>query len=261
MIDQKTRSWTAPKTAVRLRLEVRGDGLMGYVDGQPAFSSPLNIPADFELGWVGLTAFNAEKGKGQVALERASAGPLAARLALLPVLKDETETDALLAVLQPESMQLSDLLPRWFRVNSEGVLVNQAGVDEKLLRLFARYYRVRLMPIVEVPADTILTGDELQKAADQYKVDGFVLLFNSLPNKAWFDRIETDLSAAKLKILAIALSADSTKSQIRSLAAGSDLLMGSEDAQDILCIPWIGADGKHAPLSGLPNNKPVHWGP
>jgi len=258
LLDTKTSSWNEPKTAVRLRLEVRGNGLMGYVDGQPAFSTPLTIPSsDYELGWVGLSTYSAERGKAEALLERASAGPLAMRLALLPGAQSESESDALLGVLRPEITLLTDLAPHWFRVNAEGAWSNQIGNDEKLLLLFARYYRIRLMPVVEVAADAKLSGGELISAAEKHKADGFVLLFDSLPDTAWFTRLEAELGACNLKILAMALNADQSKASVRSLAAGSDLLLGAEDIQDMLYQPWTGKDGKHQPLSELPANKPV----
>jgi len=103
----------------------------------------------------------------------------------------------------------------------------------------------------------MLSGGELLSAAEKHKTDGFVLLFDSLPDAAWFTRVEAELGASNLKILALAINADRSKASVRSLAAGSDLLLGAEDVQEMLCRPWTGSDGKHQPLSELPANKPA----
>ncbi|MCX7010047.1 MAG: hypothetical protein NTY53_22880, partial [Kiritimatiellaeota bacterium] len=249
--------WTEPKTSVRLRLEVRGDGVMGYIDGQPAFSSPMELPNDFELGWVGMANFSADRGKAQSLLERASAGPLAPRLLSLSGSKDEAELDASLAAIRPEINHLSDLAPQWFHIGADSAWQATFGKEEQMLRLFARYYRVRLMPTVTVDPGAQLHADDLISSAAKYKVDGFILVYPVLPNAAWFDALEHALGASNIKILVVAMEPDKGIGRIRGIAAGGDLLSTSaEVTQEAVLQAWT-RDGGHKPLSELPPAKPA----
>lgn len=257
IVDQRTRPWAEPKTSIRLRLEVRGDGVMGYIDGQPAFSSPLELPGDFELGWVGMATFGTERGKSQAILERASAGPLAPRLLSLSGLKDDAALDAALAAIRPEINHITDLSPQWFKIGVDGAWQNLFGKEEQMLRLFARYYRVRLMPAVSVEPGAQLRADDLISNAAKYKVDGFVLIYPVLPDAAWFDALERALGASNIKILVVAMEAEKGIGRMRGVAAGGDLLStSSEVTQETLLQVWS-REGAHKPLNELPPAKPA----
>lgn len=257
ILDQKTRAWTDPKTLIRLRLEVRGDGMMGYIDGQPAFSSPMELPHDFELGWIGFAAYSPERGKAQVLLDRASAGPLAPRVLALPRFKSDEEVDTALAAIRPEVNRISDLAPAWFRIVADGSWQATLGSDEPLLRLFARYYRVRLLPIVTVDGGATVNAEDLLKAASRYNVDGFVLSFPVLPDAKWFENAEGVLGASNIKVIAVALDSEKGIGQMRGIAAGADLLSAAaEGAQETLVHPWT-REGTHKSLNEYPTAKPV----
>jgi len=255
LVNSKSRAWAEPKDNVRLRLEVRGEGLVGFVDGQPAFGSPLEIPPEFGLGWIGISIYSPTRGKAQAILSRTSAGPLASRIALLPSIGNEAELDAALATLRPEIFHISDISPRWFRVNADGSWVNTINTDEKLLRLFSRYYHLRVMPVVDVLSNDDINGRELIELSIKHKLDGFILQFENMPDKKWFEVIERNLEGAGLKILAVELQSDGEKGNVRGIADGSDLLMGVEGGLEILVHPWISKDGEHKPISDLPREK------
>jgi tetratricopeptide (TPR) repeat protein/peptidoglycan/xylan/chitin deacetylase (PgdA/CDA1 family) len=257
IVDQRTKAWTEPKGMVRLRLEVRGDGVMGYVDGQPAFTSPLELPDDFELGWVGMAAFAADRGKAQAILERACAGPLAPRILQLSAFKDEATIDANLAVVRPEINYITDISPPWFRTGADGSWTPMLGKEEQLLRLFARYYRVRLMPTVMVDAANALRAEDLLNYAAKFKLDGFVLLCQTLPDATWFDNMERSLGAANLKVLVASMDVSKDTGHMRGLASGTDLLSTSPEATQEAVLQKWGRDGSHKPLTELPPAKPA----
>jgi hypothetical protein len=230
---------------------------MGYIDGQPAFNSPLELPRDFELGWVGMATFSSDRGKAQAILERASAGPLAPRVLSLSALKDEAELDASLAVIRPEINRITDIAPQWFRIGTDGNWAAALGKEEQLLRLFARYYRVRLMPTVMVEPGAQLRPDDLVANAAKYKLDGFVLVYPVLPDAAWFEAMEHALGATNIKVLVVSLETDKGTGRMRGVAAGADLLSTSaEPTQEALLQVW-GRDGAHKPLTELPAAKPA----
>jgi peptidoglycan/xylan/chitin deacetylase (PgdA/CDA1 family) len=257
LTEQRTKTWTESKDPIRLRLEVRGDGIMGYANDQPAFASPMEVPPDFELGWVGLAINHTERGKAHAIFTRLSAGPLPPRIVVLPAFSGETDLDAKLNLLRQEINHVSDLAPRWFQLNTNGALVAQLGSDAKLLELFARYYRVRLLPVVDVVPGATLSADALIAQAAKNKLDGFVLFFAVMPPAAELAALDRALGSASLKVLAVAVDPDKNTGRIRSLAASSDLLPGAESEQDILVLPWIGKDGAHKLLNDLPTEKPA----
>ena len=257
LAEQRTKGWAEPKEPVRLRLEVRGDGIMGYVDGQPAFASPMEVPPDFDLGWVGLAVSHVERGKAQAVFTRISAGQLPPRIILLPSFANETEADTKLNILRQEINHVSDLAPRWFRMNTDGSLVNQQGSDAKLLQLFARYYRVRLLPVVEVAPGAVLSADALIAQAAKGRLDGFVLLFSVLPSSAELEALDRALVTANIKVLALTIDTDKNTGKARNLEASSDLIAGMESEQSVIVQSWSGKDGIHKLLNDLPVEKPA----
>ena len=256
ILDQRSRPWVETKASTRLRLEVRGDGLMGYLNDQPAFSAPIEVPSDFELGWVGMATYSPDRGKAQVTLERVSAGPLAPRLLVLPGFKTDAQLDATLAIVRPEINRVTDLSPTWFRVSADGVWQASIGSDEQLIRLFARYYRIRLMPVVAVEGSAQVRADDLINFAAKHKVDGFVLVFPALPDSTWFDALERSLGAANIKLVAVTMDPDKGSGQVHGIGAGADLLStGGDGTQNATVQLWVAPDGTHKPLSELPPAK------
>lgn len=255
LVEQRTKSWTEPKDAVRLRLEVRGDGIMGYADGQPAFASPMEVPSDFDLGWVGVAINHPERGKANATLTRLSAGQLPPRIVLMPAFTNDTDVDAKLGVLRSEINHISDLAPRWFQFNADGTLSSALGSDAKLLQLFARYYRVRLMPVVEVAPGAALSADALIAQAAKNKLDGFILLFSVLPSNAELEAFDRALSTAHIKVLALTMDPDKDTGKLRSMEASNDLLSGLDGEQSIVVQPWTGKDGTHKSLSDISSEK------
>ena len=255
LVEQRTKSWTEPKDAVRLRLEVRGDGIMGYADGQPAFASPMEVPPDFDLGWVGLAINHADRGKANATITRISAGQLPPRIVIMPAFSNDADVDAKLAVLRSEINHISDLAPRWFHFNADGTLSSALGSDAKLLQLFARYYRVRLMPVVEVAPGAALSADALIAQAAKNKLDGFILLFSVMPTNAELEAFDRTLSTAHIKVLALTIDPDKNTGKLRSMEASNDLLSGLEGEQSIVVQPWTGKDDTHKPLSEMPAEK------
>ena len=258
IVDQRSKQGAELKNATRLRLEVRGDGVMAYVDNQLVFSTPLELPRDFELGWLGMAAFNSDRGKALAILSYAAAGPLAPRLLLLPTLPNDSAVDAALLNIRPDINRLTDLAPAWFHVANDGVWQPAIGGDEQLLRLFARYYRIRLMPAITLDGATVLRAEDLINTAAKHNLDGFVLVFPSMPDNAWFENLERGLSAANLKLLAVSVDLGKPTCQIRGVAAGADLLSANAGSnQEALLLPWLDGSGAHKPLGDLPTLKPA----
>ena len=257
LVEQRIKPWAEPKGSVRLRVEVRGDGVMGYVDGQPAFSSPLGLPRDFALGWLGLAISHTERGKAQAVLTRISAGQIPPRIILLPQFTNEADVDAKLNIFREEINHISALAPRWFRINGDGSVLSQQGSETKLLQLFSRYYHVRLMPVVDVAPGATLSADALIAQAAKYRLDGLIMLFSVLPSSAELETFDRALAAANIKVLALCVDPEKNTCKARNLESSSDLLSGKESEQNIIIQSWTRKTDLHKLLNDLPLDKPA----
>ncbi len=256
-VATRTQSWTLPEEGARIRLEVRGAGLIGSIDGTPVFSAPLEIPSDLGLGWIGASTFLGDRGTAQADLSQISAGPLLPRVVLLPPMKTEEDVDTLLDQLRPEFGSISDLAPRWFHIGPNGDWTETLGEDEQLLRLFARYCRMRLVPVIKTESTAALTGADLMDAAEKYNVEGFTLIVDQLPAPAWFEKLEGELTGTPLLILVMVVDPVSNTGQLRGIGKGATAFKGETVSQAIVLSPWFTPEGAHYPLTTLPMHQAV----
>ncbi|OGV43298.1 MAG: hypothetical protein A2X46_06575 [Lentisphaerae bacterium GWF2_57_35] len=257
LVASQSKFWTLPADGANLRLALRGDGVIGLIDSSPVFSSPLEVPPHLGLGWVGLSVYRNERGTAQAAISRIAAGPLMPRLVLLPALKATNDVDVLIEKLQPECNYISDLAPLWFRIEENGTWSKSAGENEMLLRLFARYYRLRLMPAVQASSAHQISGSELLAAADKHGFSGFTLLLDRLPEAAWFEKLDRELAGSSLKVLVLALDPVAGACQWRGAGEGAAIFNGASEVRDVQAVSWEEPNGSHKPLSTLSPTKPV----
>jgi len=213
--------------SITLRLELRGSGMMGYVNGSPLFDAAVPIPYDFWYGWYGLAAFDAQRGSAYATLSKLEAGSLPVRAALLPSDPASQDIDAMLDGLRAHVGHLTDMSPRWFTIRPDGEWVTHTGEEERLLRLFTRYHRLRLMPVVEVLSSPDDPVRDVVAQARQHSVNGFVLLFNELPPERWFEEMRKQIDLNPVDILVMALDKENGVVQCRPMGASVDLFHGT----------------------------------
>ena len=203
--------WVRPKDDLTLRLEIRGDGAIGYFNGKHAFSTPLEIPRSLGYGWWGVAASASETGMAQTRLKVLSAGPMSPTIVVMDLLPTIMEAGT------SEPAPTRDVLEALrARVNDVGVIapvVGQQAVDRSLsspdarsldgLRVFARYHRLRLMPVVDLgyyndpePADVIAY---MKKSG----LDGLCLRVRRLPEAEWCAKMEKALEAMFANVILI----------------------------------------------------------
>jgi tetratricopeptide (TPR) repeat protein len=195
--------WVRPKDDLTLRLEIRGDGAIGCVNGRNAFSTPLAIPGALGYGWWGVAASASETGMAQTRIKVLSSGPLRPTVVvtdLLPVVREDGTS-----VPAPTRDVLEALRERAGDVGVIAPVVGQQAVDRSLsspdarsldcLRVFARYHRLRLMPVVDLgyyndpePSDVIAY---MKKSG----LDGLCLRVRRLPGAEWCAKMEKALEA------------------------------------------------------------------
>ena len=203
--------WVRPKDDLTLRLEIRGDGAIGYFNGKHAFSTPLEIPRALGYGWWGVAASASETGMAQTRLKVLSAGPMSPTIVVMDLLP--TVMDAGTSKPAPTRDVLEALRTRVGDVGVIAPVVGQQAVDRTLsspdarslgnLRVFTRYHRLRLMPIVDLgyyndpePADVIAY-------MKNSGLDGLCLRVKRLPEAEWRAKMEKALEAMFANVILI----------------------------------------------------------
>jgi len=216
--------WTLPATGAVLRLEVRGNGAIAYIDGKPMIDAPLELPEDFGFGWTALSLDAPARGMASITLRRITSGPLPFRAAIVPPAPTpEEDENALLERIHQLRPQLSDISPDWFRVDAAGQWHSQMDPEDEFYKIFARYYRLRLSPLVRIAQGTTISPDDILILARTHGYNGFILLFNTMPAEAWFEQMNMALNVPGLDVIAVAQAAPGSPAAVRGIAGSSTL--------------------------------------
>ncbi len=232
IVSQSSVSWQSSKSTFRMRLETRRSGAIAYLDGQCLFPAPEAIPDDLGFGWTGASVWSLDVGRAEVKLASLSAGPLPLRLALLPAVTSEKMMDDMIAALRPGVRHMSAICPRWYSVNAQGEWQSSGDKDDRLLRLFAKYNRTLLLPVVDVPAGVAVRVDELLSACESGNGNGVIVNFEVMPSGDALDELEDGLRMKAAMVIAIAMGGEKT-AEIRCLGAARDFLPGTDGLQQI----------------------------
>ncbi len=218
-VYSKNKPWQKPPRSVRLRLEVRGDGAMGYVEGHPAFNEPIQVPFEMAGGPWAVGVHDEVQGAAQATILRLAAGPTPVHIACLPEeIKNEKPEDYL-RKLNSMPYPFSIMAPRWFRQSPDGSFTRRSGADADMVRMFALYYRIRLLPMVEIRAPDV-SGATLAKAAADNNLQGFILLFPEMPPQEWFERVARELETSPLDVIAVVPDKVNNMALVRNVPLG-----------------------------------------
>ena len=203
--------WIRPKDGLTLRLEIRGDGAIGYADGRHAFSTPLEIPRALGYGWWGVAASASETGMAQTRLRVLSSGPMSPTIVVMDLLPIVRETGT--SEPAPTRDVLEALRARAGDVGVIAPVVGQQAVDRTLsspdarsldgLRVFARYHRLRLMPIVDLGYYNDPEPSDIIAYMKKSGLDGLCLRVRRLPDAEWCAKMEKALEALFANIILI----------------------------------------------------------
>ena len=180
-------SWIRPSGDIVLRLEIRGDGAMGYVDGRPMFTAPLMIPRDIAYGWWSVAPYSSELGNARARIGLISTGPLNPGLVLMREFKPEAIVNAL-DILRPKTRHISALAPVLFEQAPDGTVLSTPLADFMPFRMFCSYHRIRLMPAVALDYYSDVNAETLVKIILEHNLAGLVLLVRVMPDEAWFKK-------------------------------------------------------------------------
>jgi len=254
LVNKNVKPWRKPPRPVRLRLEVQGDGAMGYVDGKPVFNAPIQIPFEMGGGFWAIAVDDPVPGVAQATVQRLAAGPLPVHIASLPPEIKDKKPEDILRQLNAMPYDFSIMAPRWFRQNAEGQLIHMIGADAQIVRVFTLYYRMRLLPMVEMRTPDI-SGELLAKTAKDNSVQGFILLFPEMPPPAWFEQLERELESLPLDIIAVVLDKQNHVAHVRNVPLGYGVFPESEKPRIIQLEYWGADDGEDA----SPDDDSLLW--
>ena len=231
LVHNQTRVWSRSPGNAMLRLELRGDGAMGYLNGDPAFNSPVSIPNDMGLGWWGIAPWSAQYGTASVTVSQISGGPLPVRLGLIPKqelndFKSSSNNPGLFDTLNKIAVNLSTLAPEWYVQDERGGVRKSLSGEGQELRLMARYYRLRLLPLLRVRSYRALDLKEVADTALRDRVDGFTLLVDRMPEPEWLDMAENMVTDSGITLHIVLLDRRTGKASFRELCATVGIFSG-----------------------------------
>ena len=254
-------SWIRPSGDIVLRLEVRGDGAMGYVDGQPMFTAPLMIPQDIAYGWWSVAPYSAELGNARARISLVSAGPLNPCLVLMREFKPEQIADALDAI-RSKARHISALVPVLFEQAPDGTVLSTPLADFMPFRMFCSYHRIRLMPAVSLDYYSNVNAETLVRIIQEHNLSGLVMFVRTMPSEEWFEKTTSLLENTSANLVVIQREApifsqepvkpQDNVSTVREIQRGSTLFQPNE-------LSWRQAildfDAWH-PGSAMPSASP-----
>ncbi len=230
-------SWIRPSGDIVLRLEIRGDGAMGYVDGRPMFTAPLMIPRDIAYGWWSVAPYSAELGSARARINLISAGPLNPGLILMREFKPESIVNSLDA-LRPKTRYISALAPVLFEQAPDGTVLSTPLADFMPFRMFCSYHRIRLMPAVSLDYYSDVNAETLIKIILEHNLAGLVLLVRTMPDEGWFAKTTQLLENTSANLVVVQREApifsdkpvkpEENVSTVREIQRGSTLFQPNE---------------------------------
>lgn len=237
LVTNETKPWSRLPGSARLRLEVRGDGAMATINGEPAFSAPISIPGEMGLGWWGIAPWSAQFGTAKVTVTQISGGPLPKRLGLIPASRlqgparsaagrGRVVPQALIEEITRLSDELSTLAPEWFLQTEQGELKRQNLGEDLEIRLLARYYRMRLLPMVRMRSYRSLDLNRVSELALHNRVDGFTFLVDRMPEPEWLEEAEDMVTASGITLHFVVLDRHTGKATARELCGSVGIFSG-----------------------------------
>ena len=195
-----SRAWVRPGGDITLRLEIRGDGALGFVDGKTAFSTPLPVPKSIAYGWWSVAPFSPELGVARARINRISAGPLPADIVVMRETDVADAADALDSI-RPRADELSAVAPVLFAQRQDGTLPATPLADLMPFRMFCSYHRLRLVPSVALDYDSYVHPESLIRIIREHRLDGLVLHARAMPSDEWFRTATTLLETTSANLI------------------------------------------------------------
>lgn len=182
LLSNATRPWVRPPGGVKMRLEVRGDGLRGFVNGLEIFDAPVEVPPEVAYGWWGVAPFAFDVGVARARILRLDCEPLPTTLVLLPPGDVTTQVNQ----LRPKVGGISALCPAWFFQNPDESLPDEFPAGAETLRMFSAFHRIRLLPVIDLSYSGDVDPKVLAAFVERHHLTGAIVKRRTVPSKEWW---------------------------------------------------------------------------
>jgi tetratricopeptide (TPR) repeat protein len=198
-----SRSWMRPPGTMNIRLEVRGEGARGFINGKPAFSTSIVVPNELRYGWWSVAPFSPELGMAQAKIRRIAAGPLPTTVLIVPPMQD-AQASQFLDQVRPSAHQLSAVAPAIYLQKQDGTIEENKQFPVQMIRMFVTYHRLRYIPIIDASYFSELDIDLLIDLITRAQLSSLCICVRHMPSEDWFKAVEKALEKTSANLLVIA---------------------------------------------------------
>ena len=189
LLASDVRPWIRPPGSLKMRLEIRGDGARGFVNGLEIFDGPVAIPEAVAYGWWGIAPFAFDLGVARARILKMDFEPWPATLVLVPP-GDPVEQ---IQRLRPFVGGLSALVPAWIFQQPDGSLPAGLPADADVLRMFGAFHRVRLLPAIDLSYDGDVEPAQIVDFIRRNGLAGAVVKRRTPAPADWLERLTAAL--------------------------------------------------------------------
>jgi tetratricopeptide (TPR) repeat protein/peptidoglycan/xylan/chitin deacetylase (PgdA/CDA1 family) len=197
LVSHKRRPWGRPPGQMTIRMEIRGDGVRGFVNGAEIFDTPLPIPREVAYGWWGIAPFSFELGQARARILKMTCAPNPATV----VLTAPDDANNVIRVLRPFSGRISALSPAWFRQEADGEVRNTVPADADVLRMYCAFNRIRLIPVVDLAYRADIDPATLVDLVHTNNLAGLLIKRRAAPGPEWEARLQKEIEKRPASVL------------------------------------------------------------
>ena len=256
----ESRPWMRPPGTVRLRLEIRGDGVAGYVNDKPVFTTPLNIPQDVCYGWWSIAPFSPELGLARARIARIECGPLSPTIMFVPSMSSG-DLREVLDMIRLQVSGLSVVAPIAFTQLPDGTVPDDPEIELSAFKMFCTFHRLRLMPVVDLAYFSDTLPEHLAQLILKHRLAGLVLRVRNMPAAGWYQKMEKMLEKTTSDFIVIQqensywpvvqtegamdLAQETARlkrlppSTVREIQRGSLLISPVKESWDVSVLPYL----------------------
>ena len=199
LVAHNSRPWIRPPGSMKMRLEVRGDGMRGFVNGLEIFDAPVEIPPEVAYGWWGIAPFAFELGVARARIIRMDCEPDPATVVLVPPGNPSEQVSA----LRPYIGGISALVPAWFFQNPDGTLPVEMPEGSDVLRMFTAFHRIRLLPAIDLSYDGDVDPAQVVELIKRNQLSGVVLKRRVPPGRVWLEALQKALEESPANVIVL----------------------------------------------------------
>ena len=243
MVSHQTRPWIRPPGSMTMRMEVRGDGARGFVNGLEIFDAPVDIPPVVAYGWWGIAPFAFDLGVARARIIRMDCEPLPTSIVLVPPGDPEKQV----VQLRPHVGEISALVPAWVFQNPDGTLPEGVPADAHIFRMFAAFHRMRLLPAIDLSYEGDVDPEQVVQFIQRNHLAGVVLKRRTAPPRKWREALTAALEKSPATVIVLqteaalwntpGAGADMGGEQVARPEAGDHLMPAKGEKVGILELP------------------------